>query len=368
MAIFGLGGVGKTQVSLEFAYRRRESNPDCSVFWIPATDQSAFEQVYLQIGQMLKIPGIDANGADVKQLVKDTMSKKSIGPWLLIVDNADDIEMVFRQAHGESGARALIDYLPFSLNGSILFTTRNRRAAVKQAANSTIHLEMMDPDDAKKLLEKSLSRQEVLVDVEATEQLLGLLGCLPLAIIQAAAYMNENDTTIIDYTDLYNDSEKEVMKILSEDFEDQGRYRATKNSIATTWLISLSQINRTNPLAIDYLSFMACLAHQNIPQSLLLPAPSRKQGIEAIGALTAYSFVNKQGDRQIFDMHRLVHLATRNWLRNEKNLNMWTGRALSRLVDLLPAGGHDIYLTQNISSHPSKSPRTMKKPLPYQKI
>jgi tetratricopeptide (TPR) repeat protein len=341
MAIFGLGGVGKTQVALEFAYRRRESDPDCSVFWIPATDQSAFEQAYLQIGQMLKIPGIDANGADVKQLVKDTMSKKSIGSWLMVIDNADDIDMVFRQPRGESGARALIDYIPFSLNGSILFTTRNRKAAVKQAAKNTIHVEMMDPDDAKKLLGKSLLRQEALADVEATEQLLNLLGFLPLAIIQAAAYINENDTTIIDYTDLYNDSEKEVMEILSEDFEDQGRYRAIENSIATTWLISLSQINRTNPLAIDYLSFMACLAHQNIPQSLLLPAPSKKQGIEAIGALTAYSFISKQGDRQMLDMHRLVHLATRNWIRNEKKLEMWTDRALSRLVDLLPAGGHE---------------------------
>jgi tetratricopeptide (TPR) repeat protein len=337
IAIYGLGGVGKTQISLEFAYRKRESNTDCSVFWIPATSQSAFEQVYSQIGHMLKITGIDAKGADVKQLVKDRMSEKDMGPWLLIVDNADDIDMVFRQDHNESGTRALMDYLPFSLQGSILFTTRNRKAAVKQAANNTIHLEIMDTNDAKKLLESSISRQQSLGDINATEQLLDLLGCLPLAIIQAAAYINENDTTISEYTDL----ETEVMKILSEDFEDQGRYRATKNSIATTWLISLHQIKHKSPLAIELLSFMACLAHQNIPQSLLLPAPSRKQGIEALGALTAYSFVNKQENGHFLSMHRLVHLAMRNWLRNENTLSIWTSKALSRLLELLPAGGHE---------------------------
>ena len=290
---------------------------------------------------MLKIPGIDAKGADVKQLVKDRMSEKDMGPWLLIVDNADDIDMVFRQAHDESGTRALIDYLPFSLQGTIIFTTRNRIAAVKQAAKNTIHLEMMHADDAKKLFENSISRQQALADINATEQLLDLLGCLPLAIIQAAAYINENDITTSEYKDLYNDNETEIMKILSEDFEDQGRYRATKNSIATTWLISLYQIKHRSPLAIELLSFMACLANQNIPQSLLFPAPSRKEGIEAIGALTAYSFVNKQECGQLFSIHRLVHLAMRNWLRNEKTLSIWTNKALSRLVELLPAGGHE---------------------------
>ncbi|KAI2470180.1 TPR-like protein [Annulohypoxylon bovei var. microspora] len=343
MAVFGLGGVGKTQVALEFAYCTRERNPHYSVFWVPATDHLAFEQAYLQIGHVLNIPGIDANGADVKQLVKDALSdNKRIGPWLMVVDNADDIVIVFRQpTKDELSAPALIDYIPSSLNGSILFTTRNRKVAVKQAASNTILLEMMGPEDANKLLGKSLLRQEILSDVDATQELLGLLGFLPLAIIQAAAYINENDTTIGEYTNLYNDSEIEVMEVLSEDFEDKGRYKGIKNSIATTWLISLSQISRTNPVAIEYLSFMACLTNQNISQSLLLPPPSKKLGLEAVGTLKAYSFIKKRESGNGFDMHRLVHLATRNWLRNERKLQIWTDRAVLRLVELLPAGGHE---------------------------
>lgn len=347
MAVFGLGGVGKTQIALEFAYCTREQNPKCSVFWVPATDHLAFEQAYKQIGRMLNIPGIDANGADFKQLVKDALSdNKRTRPWLMIIDNADDINMVFQQpTDGEPRVPALIDYIPFSANGSTLLTTRNRKVAVKQAANNIIPLEIMGPEDANKLLRGSLFRQKILSDVDATKELLHLLGFLPLAIIQAAAYINENDTTISEYTSLYSDSETEVMEVLSEDFEVHGRYKTTKNSIAATWLVSLSQLTRTTPVAIDYLSFMACLSCHNISQSVLLRAPSKKQDLEAMSALKAYSFIRKREDEPSFDMHPLVHLATRNWLRREGKLQLWTSKAVSRLLELLPDGGHENRMT-----------------------
>ncbi|KFX88591.1 hypothetical protein O988_08963 [Pseudogymnoascus sp. VKM F-3808] len=342
MAVFGLGGVGKTQIALEFAYRMREQNPEYSVYWVPATDHLAFEQAYKQIGQALKIPGIDADGADVKQLVKDALSKKRAGPWLMVVDNADDISIIFQQPmDAEAIKSALIDYIPSNPNGSTIFTTRNRKVVVKQAASNTILLEVMDLKDANKLLEKSLWRQELLSEVNFTKDLLQLLGFLPLGIIQAAAYINENDTTIEEYTSLYNDSdEAEVIEILSEDFEVHGRYKTAKNSIATTWLISLSQLTRSNQIAINLLSFMACMSNHNISESLLPPAPSKKQSLEAVSALKAYSFIRKRKDKPSFDIHPLVHLVSRNWLRKEQKLQLWTSKAVSRLVELLPDGGH----------------------------
>lgn len=345
MAVFGLGGVGKTQIALEFAYCTREQNSKYSVFWVPATDHLAFEQAYKQIGQALKIPGIDAAGADVKQLVKDALCGKRTGPWLMIVDNADDISMIFQQPTDVNViSPALIDYIPSNPNGCTLFTTRNRKVAVRQAASKIIFLEIMEPEDANKLLEKSLLQQELISDVDATKELLELLGYLPLAIIQAVAYINENDTTIEEYASLYKDSEADVMEILSEDFEVHGRYKTTKNSIATTWLISISQLTLSNPVATNLLSFMACLSNNNIVESLLPPAPSKKLGLEAIGALKAYSFIRKRirerENETSFDIHPLVHLASRNWLRNERKLQLWTTNAVSRLVELLPDGGH----------------------------
>lgn len=340
VAMVGLGGVGKTQIVLEFAYRKRRTTPDCSIVWIPATEPSAFEQAYRRVGTDLKIPGIAADGADVKYLVKESLSKHTAGPWLLIVDNADDSEMLFERKYGENAKYALIDYLPFSPNGSIIFTTRNRKAAIKQAANNIIHVGMMENDVAREALSKSLLQPEILDDMATTDQLLDLLDRLPMAIIQAAAYMNENDVTVAQYIELYNESEQEKIEMLSEHFEDEGRYREGQNSIATTWFISFKQIRQRSLVAIENLSFMACLLHQNIPQSVLPPATSKREFIEAIGILTAYSFVVKQDNGQVFSMHRLVHLATRNWLRTEGNLSSWTNKAFERLTEIIPAGGH----------------------------
>jgi tetratricopeptide (TPR) repeat protein len=340
VAIVGLGGVGKTQIALELAYRMREDTPDLSIFWVPATQPAAFEQAYQRICECLQIPRVTEDIADVKKLVKESLSKDNIGPWLLIVDNADDSKMLFERDAEDSTALALIDYLPFSRNGSIIFTTRNRKVAVKLAGTNVIQVSLMKPDDAKEVLRGCLLDKDLLLDTEAAAKLLDLLGYLPLAIVQAAAYMNENDISITDYTDLYNGSEKEIIDILSEDFEDQGRYRDIQNSIAKTWLISFNQIQRQTPLAIEYLSFMACLLNQDIPQSILPQASTKKNFLEAVGILTAYSLLIRREDRKTFDIHGLVHLAIRNWLRNMGQMTMWANKTVERLAEIIPAGGH----------------------------
>ncbi len=340
VAITGLGGVGKTQIALELAYRKRGINPNLSIFWVPATQPAAFEQAYQRIGECLQIPGITKDIKDVKQLVKESLSKHNICPWLLIVDNADDSKMLYEEDAEDSTTLTLVDYLPFSRIGSNLFTTRSRKIAVKLAGSNVLHVDLMKPDDAKEVLRGCLLDKDLLLDTEAATKLLDLLGYLPLTIVQAAAYMNENDISITDYTELYNGSEKEFIDILSEGFEDQGRYRGSQNSIAKTWLISFNQIQRQTPLAIQYLSFMACLLNQDIPQSILPQASTKKKFMEAVGILTAYSFLIRREDRKTFTIHRLVHLATRSWLRNMDQMTMWANKAVERLAEMIPAGGH----------------------------
>jgi hypothetical protein len=341
-AVVGLGGVGKTQVVLEFAYRKREISPNCSIFWIPAVNPATFEQAYLQIGQLLQIHGITEENANVKQLVKSRLSQESSGEWLLILDNADDINVLYKEGYGDNNSLALIDYLPSSCYGSIVLTTRNRKVAVKQAGGNIIKIYEMDQADAKKVLEQILIQPHILKEDEATVKLLELLACLPLAIVQAAAFINENEISISLYIALYENGEDEAIELLSEDFEDRGRYRDKdmKNPIATTWLISFNQISLQDQLAIDYLSFMSCLVPQRIPESLLPPAKSKIKMIAAIGTLTAYSFITKREIEQSFDLHRLVHLATRNWLRKAKSLTAWTKRTLSQLADVFPNGDY----------------------------
>jgi hypothetical protein len=190
------------------------------------------------------------------------------------------------------------------------------------------------------VLSKSLINQRLLNNHQDTINLLKQLTFLPLAIVQAAAYINENGTTLSDYLSLLDDQEQNVINLLSEDFEDEGRYRDTKNPVATTWLISFEQIRQRDPLAAEYLSFMSCIDPRNIPQSLLPLAQSRKVETDAIGTLSAYSFINKRSADQSLVLHRLVHLATRNWLRTEGSLAEWTSRAIARLDEVFPSSDH----------------------------
>jgi len=93
VTITGLGGVGKTQVVLELAYRVRMRFPACSVLWLPASSAEHLQQAYVDAGRQLGISSMEDKGADVKKLAQRHLNQESAGQWLLIFDNADDIDI-----------------------------------------------------------------------------------------------------------------------------------------------------------------------------------------------------------------------------------------------------------------------------------
>jgi hypothetical protein len=234
----------------------------------------------------------------------------------------------------ESGR--LIDYLPRNRQGCIVFTTRDRKTAVKLAQQNIVEvLEMME-EVAMQLLETHLLNQNLINDKKDMKTILVQLTYLPLAIVQAAAYIDEHNITLADYLLLLKDQEEEVIELFSEDFEDDWRYQDIKNPVATTWLISFEQIRHRDPLAADFLSFMVCVDPKDIPQSLLPPGLSRNKEMVAIGTLDAYSFITRRSKDLAFDLHRLVYLVTWSWLQKEEVLVEWTKKEVSRVNDVFP--------------------------------
>jgi hypothetical protein len=331
VAITGLGGVGKTQLVLELVYRTKDKYKKCAILWIPAINMETLQQAYRNVAQELKIPGWEEDKADVRRLVQEYLSKESSGQWLLVFDNADDMDMWTDKS--ESGR--LTEYLPRSKQGCIVFTTRNRKMAVKLAHQNIIEVPEMNKKTSTQLLQKYLVDQDLLSNEQGTNALLTQLTYLPLAIVQAAAYINENMISFAEYISMWADQEVNVIDLLSEDFEDDGRYLNMKNPVATTWLISFEQIRRRDPLAADYLSFMACIDAKDIPQSLLPRGPSRKHEIDAIATLQAYSFIVRPSDI-VVHIQQLVHFTTRNWLRTQHLLGRWTEKAIERLKKVFP--------------------------------
>lgn len=308
-AVEGLGGVGKTQIALEAAYRARDQESNCSVFWVPAMTQVTFENAYRKIGHALGTPRIDDEKADVKELVKAALEKSTIY-WLLIIDNIDDISLL--------AARGLQDFLPFSRHGSILFTTRNHEVTVRLgiSAKNVYELQQMSEDEALKMLHSGLKERQFR-DTQATKLLLEHLTYLPLAIKQASAYMARTGETAASYLQYCLQSDDTHMELLNADFEDRWRYSNNTNPITTTWLISFQHLAKSYPLAGDYLKFACFLAEKDIPVSLLPPGQDEREENEAIGILEGYAFITIREQTDSFDIHRLVRLATRNWIKTE---------------------------------------------------
>jgi len=263
MTIYGLGGCGKSALALEFAYRALARHARRLVFWVPAISQESFELAYREIGIRLYIPGITDDNADIKKLVKETLSLGSLGDWLMIVDNADDPGVLLGTTNSNPMPARLSDCLPHSNRGTILFTTRSRKAAGDLTQSSVLELNDMSKAEARQLLARRITKQALLNDETAVDELLEILTYLPLAIVQAAAFINNNDISVSGYISLFRHTGTET-ELFSEHFEDPSRYREMDSTIAKTWHISFDQIRRQDRLAAKYLSFMACINRINI--------------------------------------------------------------------------------------------------------
>lgn len=229
VAIHRLGGIGKTQIALELAYRSREKIPKCSIFWIPCISYESVQQAYVNIASALGIADIEP--AKMKEQVKAHLNQSSAGKWLLIFDNADNMEMWTK---GSATAPPLKDILPRSENGHILFTSRNRKLAIRVASPNVLSIPDVDQITAIKILENSLIQEGLLHDSYTATALLKQLGFLPLAINQAAAYINENKIELSDYLSLLKERETDAAELLSEEFEVDGRYPEIQNPVLTT--------------------------------------------------------------------------------------------------------------------------------------
>ncbi|KAK4236844.1 hypothetical protein C8A03DRAFT_45208 [Achaetomium macrosporum] len=328
IAVVGLGGVGKTQVALKFAYWVKDNKPEYSIFWVPALSRVAFEQAYVEMASKLPIRK-RSEDEDLKESVRRYLSSEAAGPWLLIVDNTDDIDLFFGPSDKPGG---LNEYLPESEDGLVLFTTRSREVAVAVARNSVTELLEMDPQEAADYLKKSLIRSSG----AGTAELLKELTYLPLAITQAAAYLNTTGVPITEYLRLLRGADQDTASLMSREFHDDTRYRGSPNAVATTWLVSFDQICKSDGAAADLLSFMSCIEPKGIPQSILPRFELEEQMVHAVGTLCGYAFLTRRGDSKIFDMHSLVHLATRIWIQGEGRTATIDEKATRHLATVFP--------------------------------
>jgi hypothetical protein len=137
------------------------------VFWVPAISRGSFELAYKEIGIRLDVLRVTDDHANVTQLVKDALDSDITCEWLMIVDNADNPKVLMSSTNAGVSVARLVDYLPKSDRGKIVFNTRSRKAAGDLIQSSKLELKDMGEAGARQLLSRRVSNQALLVDTKA---------------------------------------------------------------------------------------------------------------------------------------------------------------------------------------------------------
>jgi hypothetical protein len=144
MAIVGLSGARKTQIALEFAYAMKKTRPNYFVFRLPALSMESFKQACAEITRTLGLAQTAEDKEDMKKLVRRYLSAETAGQWLLIINNAGDVKILF----GSEQVRDIADYLPHSEDCLLIFTIRTQEAAVALAGRDVVKLQTMSRQEA----------------------------------------------------------------------------------------------------------------------------------------------------------------------------------------------------------------------------
>jgi tetratricopeptide (TPR) repeat protein len=301
-ALSGLGGLGKTQTAIEFAYRYRDDYQ--AVFWVRADSQLGLSSGFVEIARTLNLPEKDAqNPDDSVNAVNHWLNNNS--QWLLIFDNADLPEL-------------LKGFRPRNAKGHILLTSRAQVFDTLGIAKP-FEIDVMLPEEALEFLFARTGRDKGnAAEREAAVQLVEELGYLPLALEQAAAFISAKKARFQDYLAGYR---KRRLQLLQESLPVTGDY---PESVATTWAINFREVEEESEASSDLLRTSAFLSPDRIPLELITNGNSQLG--EAISAalvevddnplvlnevlepLTRYSFIRLDNDSQTYSIHRLVQV------------------------------------------------------------
>ncbi|KLO95266.1 unnamed protein product [Fusarium fujikuroi] len=375
-AIWGAGGIGKTQLAAQWVAEMNEKHAQ-SVFWVHGGSIERFVESYAKIARCCKIPGCDVDNPqlpqstmlqNLKKWFEDQAQKHS---WVMVVDNVDDVKVFGETKDQDTVPVMLRDYLPSCDHGSILFTTRSREIAdILADPGKIVMVDEMTTDDCIELMRKKLASAEY--DDANLAELAAELEYLPLALIQATAYLSKRKEQIPSYlqrlrhgrsliVNRHHEAEATVLK------DEDGRYSA----VARTLIITFDAIQSENTLAMELLKLMSFYERQEIPRSLficyahnyelfntgifvrgpewddwqptgsILP-PTDDQINEALSLLEQYCALTKGRDEGAMTLHRLVHIVLRSQVkRNHDTAREMAAKAMAIMCNTFPVPNAD---------------------------
>ena len=311
-ALYGLGGVGKTQLAVEYAHRHRDDYN--IVWWLRAEEAANLWLDYAALARALKLPiAKDAPLDAIRMQLRRHLESR--GDYLLIFDNASNPAVL----------REFIPHMTASKTGGVLITSRNSNWG---SLARSLPLHGLSREQSVVFLRKRAGR----LDSEATaSKLAQALGDLPLALEQAAALIHHARISFADYL-------KRFESLWAQFLKEQRPGGDYPDSVAMTWELSFRHVEQQNPTAITLLNLLAFLSPDGVPRRLLcenfnqLPDPLAAVCADplyfdrALGTLAQYSMVEisdepgdfAMGSRQLISMHRLVSAIARDRLTEDE--------------------------------------------------
>jgi tetratricopeptide (TPR) repeat protein/transcriptional regulator with XRE-family HTH domain len=338
-AITGLGGIGKTQIAIEYAYRARMQGRYRHTMWISAGSSETILTSFVELARLYMPTLVEKEGTNQRNIVGTLLRwlEQCMQPWLLIFDNADDLSLIQ-------------PYLPRWGNGCILLTTR---AHAVGAFASSLEVDSMGVMEATHLLLRRAHRFTANSPEELDEAitLVNALAQFPLAIDQAGAYIEETGCTLSTYLQLYQRYRHALLA------RRGGQATGYPESVVTTWSLSFAQVERTNPAAAELLQVCAFLAPDHIPEELLIEGaphwPARLRDAvtnplsfnQVLETLLAFSLVKRLSEDRMLSLHRLVQIVQMERMEAEAHL-IWAQRLVRAMHALFP------YDTQDVATWP----------------
>ena len=331
-AISGLGGIGKTQTAIEYAYRYRDSYQ--AVFWLKADTSELLIAEMLQLAPVFGI--VERDQQQIVEAVKRWLNQHT--GWLLILDNVEDVT-------------TLQTLLPSMPEGSILLTTRSQ---IMGTLAERIDLEQMEQEEGilfllrrARLITKELPLEATSPAVRRTAQeIFHLLGGLPLALDQAGAYIEETGCSLSHYLTCYQTRQAMLLNRRGA----SGVHHPM--SVTTTFSLALEQVEHVNPAAADLLRLSAFLHPDAIPEEIICagkvePGSSLEPLVNDLVALdTAYStlrhfsLVRRSAETKTVTIHRLVQAVVKDSM-DERQQHCWVARTVCILNAAFPDMDND---------------------------
>ena len=330
LAISGLGGIGKTQIAIEYAYRY--STLYTAVLWVNASSRDILVDEFVKQAAFLDLPEKMESDQDIVLAAIYRWLMTHPG-WLLILDNAIDL-------------LSINDILPRQGTGSVLITTRLQ--ALGGLAQS-IEVHAMEQDEGilflllrAKLLNSPVSLAQI--DQQTLKQATEIvreLAALPLALDQAGAYIEETHSNLSSYTTLYRTHRGALLSRRGQSSVDH------PEPVTTTWEISFQAIQQANPAAAELLHLLVFFNVDAIPEEILTDGSEELGPIlspiahdqlgrdEIIGLLRRYSLIQRNMEERLLSIHHLVQAVLRVSLDNEQS-RTWAERAIRALNCAFP--------------------------------